>query len=165
MCCFEEERVTHQTRRGLRNGKLNKDTTQKSLDSCFNHMTVGQRSSYFGDFFFPLSLTQDFTCTENPTLPQDCRQGCSHLMPQCTSGLQQGSQLTCPLLNTHGHLVMRKQTRRSLRDEEGGRKWTNQHKKRRHAKMPAEGYDIHMHHRNKSSHVKTGGFLPQYLLF
>lgn len=59
------ERVTHQTKRQLRTGKSIKDTTQNSLDTCFNHTTVEQWSSSFGDFF--LSLTPDFTCTQNPT--------------------------------------------------------------------------------------------------
>lgn len=51
------ERVTHQTRRQLRNGKSNKDTAQNSLESHFNRITVERCSLYFGDFFFFFSLS------------------------------------------------------------------------------------------------------------
>lgn len=160
------ERVTHQTRRQLRNSKSNKDTAQNSLESHFNCMTAERCSLYFGDFFFSLSgprfhLSQTPQCCRTPA-----RQGSIHLMPQCTSGLQQGSQLTCPLLNTHGHSVMTKQTRRSLRDEEGrqGVK-TNQHKKGDTLKCQPKGMTTTCRTVTKALMWKLRGFFSLNIYF
>lgn len=100
---WRTERVTHQPRRHLGNGKLHKEFHKRALT-----VVLTPWPSYSGDFLSSLSPK----ISPVPRIP-DCyrtadRQGCSHLMPQCTSGLQEGSQLTCPLLNIHGHLVMRK---------------------------------------------------------
>lgn len=154
------ERVTHQTRRHLGNGKLHKDMTQKSLDSCFNHVVI-----IFWWLFFPLSHPRFHLYPESQTATGqqigravvtwclsarlDSRRAASwHALCSTFMG-------TWSWENKRGDLC-------EVRKEAGINKPAH---KGRDTKMPAKRYDIHMQNSNKSSCVKTGFFSPQYLLF
>lgn len=163
------ERVTHQTRRQLRNGKSNKDTAQNSLESHFNHITVERCSLYFGDFFFFfLSLTQDFTCPMNPTVLQDSSQAGQYSPDASVHVWTPAGQPADMPSAQHSWVLGHDKTNEEIsarRGREAGGK-NKPAQKGRHTKMPAKRYDIHMQNSNKSSHVKTGVvFSPQYLLF